>query len=118
MATEHVPQLLVLPTPAGREPIPQTYAPGAEVFQRAYDEALKGKYEKSAESFLEAAQILTAPRSHQFANSMQVARAVSYHNAWEGFVAADKEDAGKAKLEKAAKADEANAAEIKKLLNS
>ena len=117
MATEHMPQLMVLPTPSGREPIPETYLPGAEVFRRGYDQAVGGKYEAAAESFLEAARIMTAPTSHAFAGSMQVARAVSYHNAWEGFVAAGQAATGKQKLQKAAKADAANAAEIKQLLD-
>lgn len=114
----HTPQLLVLPTPSGREPIPATYAPGAKAFNSAYDQCVGGKYEAAAEGFLEAAGIMTAPKGHQYENSMKAARGVAYHNAWEGFQAAGKADAGKSKLEKAAKADEALAAEIKKLLKA
>lgn len=116
MATQHTPQLMLLPTPSGREPIPETYLPGQTVFERAYDQVLGGKYEEAAEGFLEAAGIMTAPKNHKYANSMKVARAVAYHNAWEGFQAAGKADAGKAKLEQAAKTDDANAAEINQLV--
>lgn len=86
------------------------------MFHAAYDQAVGGKYEVAANGFLEAAGILVAPKGNQYENSMRAARGVAYHNAWEGFQAAGKAEAGKEKLEKAAKADEALAAEIKKLL--
>jgi len=113
---QHTPQLQLLPTPSGREPIPDSYAPGEQAFAKAYDQSLAGKHAEAAAGFLEAAEILRAPPNDRYADSMSAARGVAYFNAWEAFQAAGQRELGKQKLEKAAKADRGLTAEIRKIL--